>query len=192
MWHGVTRDEVMPPSAPSGESDQPSGGCPGEGIQTVLRRDHAMTWTHSYGMKDIGVLPGGLIARAWATNNYGQVVGGSALKDPAVYHAFVWTHASGMIDLNKRTRNLPNGMVLQSALAISDNGSIVVQTNTAPALLKPHRYGCGAAVGPFQAPAVVAARPPYLVSARLADEDTSAVSTRLARQHQGLTDAVSA
>jgi probable HAF family extracellular repeat protein len=144
-------------------------------LQTSLGRDHAMTWTHSDGMKDIGTLPGGQIARAWAANNYGQVVGESALRDPALFHAFVWTYASGMIDLNKRVRYLPNGMVLQSALAISDNGSIVVQTNTGLALLKPHRCGCGAAVGPIQAPAVVAAGSPYLVSASLADENTSAV-----------------
>ncbi|WP_198117046.1 PKD domain-containing protein [Massilia rhizosphaerae] len=146
-------------------------------LQKTLGRDHAMTWTHSYGMKDIGTLPGGQIARALAANNYGEVVGESALKDPAVFHAFVWTYASGMIDLNKRIRYLPRGMVLQSALAISDNGSIVVQTNTGLALLKPNRCGCGAAVGPIEAPAVVAAGSPYLVSASLADENTSAVHT---------------
>jgi uncharacterized membrane protein len=61
-------------------------------LQNTLGRDHAMTWTHSYGMKDIGTLPGGQIARAWAANNYGEVVGESALKDPAVFHPFVWTY----------------------------------------------------------------------------------------------------
>lgn len=146
-------------------------------LQKTLGRDHAMTWTHSYGMRDIGTLPRGQIARAWAANNYGQVVGESALKDPAVFHAFVWTYASGMIDLNQRVRNLPKGMVLQSALVISDNGSIVVQTNTGLALLKPNRCGCGAAVGPIEAPAVVLVGSPYLVSASLADENTSAVHT---------------
>jgi probable HAF family extracellular repeat protein len=146
-------------------------------LQKTLRRDHAMTWTHSYGMKDIGTLPGGQLARAFAANNDGQVVGESGLKDPAVFHAFVWTYASGMIDLNMRVRNLPKGMVLQAALAISDNGSIVVQTNTGLALLKPNRCGCGAAVGPIDAPAVVTVGSPYLVSASLADEHTSAVHT---------------
>ena len=146
-------------------------------IQTSRGRDHAMTWTLRYGMKDIGTLPGGQVARAWAANNYGQVVGESELKDPAVAHAFVWSHASGMIDLNKRVRYLPQGMVLQSALAISDNGSIVVQTNAGLALLTPNRCGCGAAVGPIEGPAVVAVGSPYLVSASLADENTSAVHT---------------
>lgn len=146
-------------------------------LQKTLGRDHAMTWTHSHGMKDIGTLPGGQIARALAANNYGEVIGESALKDPAVFHAFVWTYASGMIDLNKRVRYLPKGMVLQSALAISDNGSIVVQTNAGLALLKPNRCGCGAALGPIEAPASVAAGSPYLVSASLADENTSALHT---------------
>jgi probable HAF family extracellular repeat protein len=154
-----------------------SGGRIAGAIQSTRGFDHAMTWTHSHGMKDIGTLPGGQVARGWAANNYGEVVGESALTDPAVFHAFVWTYASGMIDLNKRVRYLPKGMVLQSALAISDNGSIVVQTNTGLALLKPNRCGCGAAVGPIEGPAVVAAGSPYLVSASLADEDTSAVHT---------------
>lgn len=146
-------------------------------VQTSRGRDHAMTWTQRHGMQDIGALPGGLTARAWAANDHGQVVGESALKDPAVFHAFVWTHASGMIDLNQRVRYLPQGMVLQSALAISDNGSIVVQTNAGLALLKPNRCGCGAALGPIEAPAVVAAGAPYLVSASLADDNLSALHT---------------
>lgn len=146
-------------------------------LQNTLGRDRAMTWTRREGMKEIGALPGGLIARAFAANNYGQVVGESALRDPAVFHAFVWTSTSGIIDLNRRVSNLPKGMVLQSALAISDNGAIVVQTNAGLALLKPHRCGCGAAVGPIDAPAVVAVGSPYLASASLADDDTSAVHT---------------
>lgn len=146
-------------------------------LQHTLGRDRAMTWTLRDGMKDIGALPGGQIARALAANNFGQVVGESALRNPAVFHAFLWTGASGMIDLNRRVSNLPKGMVLQSALAISDNGAIVVQTNAGLALLKANRCGFGAAVGPIESPALVAVGSPYLVSASLADDDTSAVHT---------------
>lgn len=139
--------------------------------------EHAMTWTHATGMKDIGTLPGGVNARAWAANNYGQVVGDSNLNGQAQapLHAFIWTAATGMIDLNTRVRHLPNGMLLQSARAISDNGSIVVLTNTGLVLLKPGRCGCGAAVGPITAPDSVAAGTPYFVSTHLVDDDAAAV-----------------
>ncbi|WP_198117047.1 PKD domain-containing protein [Massilia rhizosphaerae] len=139
--------------------------------------EHAMTWTHATGMLDIGTLPGGGSARAWAANNYGQVVGDSQLNGQAQYRAFIWTAQTGMIDLNTRVRNLPQGMVLQQASAISDDGSIVVRTIGGLVLLKPGRCGCGAAVGPIQAPGVVTAGSPYLVSASLSDEDTSTVHT---------------
>jgi probable HAF family extracellular repeat protein len=137
--------------------------------------EHAMTWTHASGMLDIGTLPGGTSARAWAANNYGQVVGDSRVNAQLQYHAFIWTAQTGMIDLNSRVRNLPQGVVLEQASAISDNGSIVVRTAGGLMLLKPGRCGCGAAVGPITAPDSVAAGTPYLVSTSLADEDTAAV-----------------
>jgi len=46
-------------------------------VRTGRGRDHAMTWTQRCGMQDIGALPAGLTARAWAADDHGQVIGES-------------------------------------------------------------------------------------------------------------------
>lgn len=142
-------------------------------VRTRQGMEHAMSWTRATGMKDIGTLPGGLVSMAWGVNNLGQVVGESqASGEP--FRAFVWTAASGMIDLNKRVPKLPRGMRLGTALAISDQGAIVVRTNTGLVLLKPGRCQCGAALGPIAAADTVAAGAVFEVSAGIADEDPAA------------------
>ena len=54
-------------------------------------------------------------------------------------HAFLWTQADGMVDLNTRLRGAANGLILASAIAIADNGSIVANANTGLVLLKIHQ-----------------------------------------------------
>lgn len=145
-------------------------------VRTRQGMEHAMSWTRATGMKDIGTLPGGVVSMAWGVNNVGQVVGESqASGEP--FRAFLWTAASGMIDLNKRVPKLPPGMLLETALAISDSGSIVVRTNTGLVLLKPGRCHCGAALGPIAAADTVAAGAVFEVSASIADEDPAATHT---------------
>jgi hypothetical protein len=68
-------------------------------------------------------------------NNLGQVVGGID------GYAFVWTRAGGLVDLNTRIPGAPAGLKLLSAVAISDNGSILASANTGLVLLVP-RCGC--------------------------------------------------
>ncbi|MGX4640366.1 PKD domain-containing protein [Massilia sp. SYSU DXS3249] len=94
-------------------------------------------WTHGSGLIEIGRLDGAN-SIAFDLNNLGQVVGsiGGAITGGNVgERAFVWTRASGAIDLNTRVRNVPHGLVLRRAVAISDNGSIVANTNTGLVLL---------------------------------------------------------
>jgi probable HAF family extracellular repeat protein len=115
---------------------------------------HAMTWTQAHGMHDLGTL-GGPLSVAMAANNKGQVVGGAATPDDA-FHAFIWSRSDGLVDLNRRLYHAPAGLVLESALGIADNGSIVAISNAGLVLLKPVRAcGCAHAAGPIAAPDMV-------------------------------------
>lgn len=94
-------------------------------------------WTHGSGLVEIG-RPDGANSLALDLNNLGQVVGsigGAITGGNTGERAFVWTRASGAIDLNTRVHNVPQGLVLRRAVAISDNGSIVANTNTGLVLL---------------------------------------------------------
>lgn len=104
---------------------------------------HAMFWTGQHGMRDLGTL-GGFFSLARAMNNKGQVVGQAQTRsspDVEIYHAFLWSQSKGMVDLNARLIDAPKELELIDALAISDSGAIVGQTNTGLVLLKPHACG---------------------------------------------------
>lgn len=85
-------------------------------------------WTRHTGMIEIGG-PDAASSRANDLNNRGQVVGN--LEGAA----YVWTRAGGVVDLNTRVPDAPPGLVLSDAVAISENGSIVVVSNTGLLLL---------------------------------------------------------
>ncbi len=120
-------------------------------------RRHAMTWTPEYGLHDLGTL-GGESSGSSAANNKGQVVGISLIAGNTQSRAFLWTRQDAMVDLNRRLYQAPAGLILDSALAISDNGSIVARSNAGLVLLKPVKTcGCGHAVGPIAAPDMVQA-----------------------------------
>lgn len=70
-------------------------------------------------------------ASARDLNNLGQVVGSLEGR------AFVWTRAEGVVDLNTRIPGAPPELVLREASAISDNGTIVAESNTGLVLLVP-------------------------------------------------------
>ncbi|MBM4274726.1 MAG: DUF3466 family protein [Deltaproteobacteria bacterium] len=74
------------------------------------------------GLQDLGAL-GGSDSYALGINNLGQVVGIS-LTSSGDYHAFLYSGAA-MLDLNDLVQGLPEGVYLQSARDINDQGAIV-------------------------------------------------------------------
>jgi probable HAF family extracellular repeat protein len=134
---------------------------------------HAMTWTQAHGMHDLGTL-GGHSSAAVAANNRGQVVGGSVTPDD-VYHAFIWSRSDGLVDLNRRLYHAPAGLVLESALGISDNGAIIASSNAGLVLLRPVRAcGCAHAAGPIAAPDMVPLGAPVDASIGFTTENDTA------------------
>jgi probable HAF family extracellular repeat protein len=132
----------------------------------------AMSWTRATGMRNLGTL-GGATSRAIDVNARGQIVGFS-LNKLGDSHAFVWTAKQGMQDLNKYLRHAPPGLVLDDAVSINDSGAIVATSNAGLVLLKPvdgHGCGCGHALGPVVAPALVKAGAPLQASVAFVDED---------------------
>jgi probable HAF family extracellular repeat protein len=111
---------------------------------------HAIFWTRAGGLVDLGTL-GGTSSRALGINKYGVVVGWSNTSAGQFdYRAFLWTKAQGMVDLNTRIPRAPAGLLLTAALAISDTGAIVADSNAGLVLLKPGARGTDApVVGPI-------------------------------------------
>ncbi|HEY0062424.1 MAG TPA: PKD domain-containing protein [Telluria sp.] len=128
-------------------------------LTSVTDYAKAMTWTREGGLINLGTF-GGDVSTAIAANNKGQVVGGASTLDD--FHAFVWTARTGKIDLNRRLRNAPAGLILNAGIAISDNGAIVASSNAGLMLLVPV---CGCAgthtVGPINGAALVHAGTPF-------------------------------
>jgi probable HAF family extracellular repeat protein len=135
---------------------------------------HAIWWTREGGMVDLGTL-GGTISRALGVNKHGVVVGLS--NTPAGqfdYRAFLWTKAQGMVDLNTRIPHAPAGLVLTGALAISDTGAIVADSNAGLVLLKPGASGTDApVVGPITPGDPVAVGTRVAFSASFTDQNSA-------------------
>lgn len=134
---------------------------------------HAISWTRAGGLVDIGTL-GGNYSDAFGINRHGQVVGWSQ-QDAAhfrIFHAFLWSGAEGMIDLNQRVPNIPAGLVLTQALAISDSGAIVADSNAGLVLLKPGAAGTDAPlVGPISPTGPVLVATPVAFAASFLDQN---------------------
>jgi probable HAF family extracellular repeat protein len=77
---------------------------------------HAMSWTETGGLLDLGALPGSFDSYATAVNDGGQVVGNS---ENTLNHAFMWTPSDGMIDLGTL------GGCCSQAAAINASGQVV-------------------------------------------------------------------
>lgn len=136
----------------------------------INRPQHAMSWTRATGTRDLGTL-GGQGSRAIDVNARGQIVG-FAQNKAGKPRAFVWTAQRGMLDLNRYLRHAPHGLVVDDALAINDSGAIVATSNAGLVLLWPdQKCGCGHALGPVVAPAVVKAGVPLQASVAFVDED---------------------
>jgi probable HAF family extracellular repeat protein len=119
---------------------------------TAGGEQHAMSWTQAGGMRDLGTF-GGTGSSAIAVNNKGQVVGWARDKLER-YRAYAWSKGHALVDLSKRIKNPPAGIKLDSALAISDNGSIVATSNAGLVLLKP--FAPKKLVAPMLGPITVA------------------------------------
>ncbi|MFL6717695.1 MAG: hypothetical protein ACJ8G3_15205 [Burkholderiaceae bacterium] len=87
-----------------------------------------------------------LVARG--INQTEQIVG-SYTHASGEKHAFIWTASQGMRDLNDVVRNKPPELTLSDAVAISDAGAIVVQSNTGLVLLRPLSRPAGSASMPL-------------------------------------------
>jgi probable HAF family extracellular repeat protein len=151
---------------------------PGGRIAGIVNLDNgdqrAMTWTRDESMRLLGTL-GGANSRAIQANDRGQVVGYANDRSQA-FRAFLWSARSGMVDLNTRLRQAPPGLVLDDALAINDDGSIVAGSNAGLVLLLPskaHAAGpaVGPTVGPISAPDVVRTGAAFAASVGWADPD---------------------
>ncbi|WP_313706824.1 PKD domain-containing protein [Massilia sp.] len=130
----------------------------------------AAYWTRAGGLRQIGTL-GGLSSRVLSINDKGQLVG---LADDATQAslAFLWSARTGMLDLNRRLRHAPPGLVLDAALAINDSGAIVASSNAGLVLLKPGRGNRdGHAVGPIEAPELARVGAPVQASVAWVDPD---------------------
>jgi probable HAF family extracellular repeat protein len=143
---------------------------------TAGGQTHAFSWTQAGGMVDLGSL-GGDYSFPYAISTSGQVVG-TSLTGAGGYHAFLWTQTGGMIDLNSRIPTAPAGLELGQAIAVSDNGSIVVYGNTGTVLLKEGSSSSAApALGPISANDPAAASSLVSVNANFADADTADTHT---------------
>lgn len=139
----------------------------------------AMSWTRATSMRNLGTL-GGATSFALGVNGLGQIVG-LAENRAGEARAFAWTAQGGMVDLNKRLRKAPAGLVLDNAIAINDSGAIVASSNAGLVLLKPvmankSEPAGGPVVGPIVLPAV--ARAGVALQATLAFVDEDRAGTR--------------
>lgn len=130
----------------------------------------AMSWTRSGGMRRLGTL-GGATSFALGVNGRGQIVG-LAENRAGEARAFLWSAKEGMLDLNKRLRKAPPGLVLDNAIAINDSGAIVATSNAGLVLLKPGTgHKGGHVIGPMLAPGTARAGTPVQTSVEFVDED---------------------
>ena len=90
-------------------------------------------------LRELETLGGGRFSDVVAINAAGLAIGSSF--DPAAFaqHATAWGVAYGLVDLNTRVKNLPKDLVLVAALAVADDGAIVVRTSQGLGLLRPQK-----------------------------------------------------
>ena len=135
---------------------------------------HAIRWSAAGGMTDLGTLGGGY-SDAFGINANGEVVGWAESNDVNArgLRAFAWSPAQGMIDLSRRLANAPPGLALTAALAISDSGAIVADSNAGLVLLMPNAGGTDApVVGPMTPEGPVMAGTPVAFAVTFSDRNS--------------------
>jgi len=108
----------------------------------------AFLFSRARGLVDLH--PRGLyVSEANAANDHGVVVG-LGQRIPGESIAYRWTRG-GPVDLNTRLLNPPTGLVLDSAIAVSNNGDILASSNAGVVLLRANGGGTDAPVlGPIR------------------------------------------
>jgi len=133
-------------------------------------RQRAMSWTRRTGIRELGTL-GGRTSVARGVNGRGQIVG-FAENSAGAMRAFVWSAGGGMLDLNRRLRHAPSGLVLDFAYVINDSGAIVAGSNAGLVLLQPDRgQRSGLTLGPVLAAQSVKVGAPLQASVSFVDGD---------------------
>ena len=136
---------------------------------------HAITWSAARGLTDLGTLGGGY-SDAFGINANGEVVGWAESDDVTARYlrAYAWSPTQGMVDLNRRLANAPQGLALTAALAISDTGVIVADSNAGLVLLMPGASGTDApVVGPMTPEGPVRAGTPVAFAATFSDRNST-------------------
>jgi probable HAF family extracellular repeat protein len=90
-------------------------------------------------LRELGALGGSRFSDAVAINGAGLAVGSSINPAVNAEHAAAWGVGYGLVDLNERVKDLPKDVVLVAALAVADDGAIVVRTNAGLGLLRPRK-----------------------------------------------------
>jgi len=90
-------------------------------------------------LRELGTLGDGRYSDAVAINAAGLAIGSSTDPRSRAEHATAWGPAYGIVDLNARVKDLPQGVVLVAALAVADDGAIVVRTGHGLGLLRPRK-----------------------------------------------------
>jgi probable HAF family extracellular repeat protein len=143
------------------------------GVSTTPRGDdHAFYWSGTGRIVDLGTFGG---ARSYASqiNREGVIVGQAMLRNGS-FHGFSWTPNGGKVDLNRRLGIRPRGLVIENALGIADNGTIVAESNAGLVVLKPGMSRDDAPVlGPLLTPSMFPFTVPYAAVSYFIDANAS-------------------
>ncbi len=108
----------------------------------------AFLYSRTSGLVDLH--PRGLVASEANDVNDDGVVVGLGQRVLGLNTAYRWTRAGGPVDLNTRLLNPPEGLVVRSAIAISNNGDILADANVGVVVLRANGGGTDAPVlGPI-------------------------------------------
>lgn len=122
------------------------GEVVGSGEVDNLRR--AFRWVLGRGLTRLAV-EAGLSSHALDINDRGEIAGWTQLNtnEGAFARAVLWPSYTAMaVDLTTRLYRAPAGLVLQEALALNDNGTILARSNAGLVMLRPGLRGTDAPV----------------------------------------------
>lgn len=116
-------------------TDVSSDGSVVVGNATATAGQEAFRWTEKDGMKGLGFLSGGSLSKAQAVSGNGAIVVGTSSAGGGGGQAFRWSEPTGMKPLKEllSDKGVPlDGVVLENASDISEDGKIITGSGTAP------------------------------------------------------------